>query len=140
MTIADVFETSNHRTNIAHFKAIVNLALVNGDIKPEEDLLLERFAKKLDISPEEYKQILQEHEEFPCIAVNSCEERLKHLYNLFRIIYSDHLIEDGEKDLILKYAIGLGVPLNKVEKIIEKSIQIFSGNIKFTDYYTLVNR
>lgn len=140
MTIADVFETSSHRMNIAHFKTIVNLALINGEIQPEEDKMLHKFAKKLDITPEEYKRILQEHDQFPCIAVNSCEERLKHLYNLFRIIYTDHKIEVTEKALIQRYAVGLGIPVDKVAYVLDKSIKIFEGNIDFRDYYSLVNK
>ena len=140
MTIADAFETSRHRNNMAHFTTIVNLATIDGAINSDEEKILKGFAKKLDIDPEEYKSILKHPEQYPIMPINSCEERLKNIYDLFKIIYADHDIDAPEKFLIVKYAIGLGVPLNKAESIIERSIQIFEGNLNFDDYHYLVSK
>ena len=140
MTIADAFETSSHRNNMAHFTAIVNLATIDGAINTEEEKILKRFADKLDIVPEEYASILKHPEKYPIMPINSCEERLKHLYDLFKMIYADHDIDAPEKRLIVKYAIGLGVPLNNAEGTIERSIEIFEGNLNFEDYHYLVSK
>lgn len=139
MTIADIYETSSHRTNIAHFTAIVNLAAVDGEINKEEEQVLIRLARKLDITPEEYKKILKDHDEFPCIAINSYEERLKHIYELFQLIYADHHIDEPERDLVVKYVIALGVPVDQAEEIINKSVKIFEGNISFEQYHYLLS-
>ena len=139
MTIADVFETSEHRENIAHFTSIVNLATVDGAINEKELSILKRFAKKLDISAEEYTAIIKNPDKQPFIAIASSEERLNHIYDLFKMIYADHAIDTLEKDLMVKYAIGLGVPVNRATAIIERSIQIFEGEIDFEDYKYLLN-
>lgn len=140
MTIADAFETSRHRNNMAHFTAIVKLATIDGAINSEEEKIIRGFANKLEIDPEEYKNILKHPENYPIMPINSREERLKHLYDLFKMIYADHEIDAPEKKLIVKYAIGLGVPLNKAEAIIERSIKIFEGRLNFDSYQYLMNK
>ncbi len=46
MSIVDRFETSEHRNNIAHFAAIVNVAIVDGEINANEVTILKKFADK----------------------------------------------------------------------------------------------
>ena len=140
MTIADVFETSKHRENSAHFTAIVNVAAVDGNINEKELIALQGFAKKLDISADEYSRILKHPDKQPCIAINSCEERLQHMYDFFKMVYADDAIEAPEKELVVKYAIGLGVPTKKAQSIVERSIKIFSGHFKFEEYKYLLNK
>ncbi|MDJ0646214.1 MAG: TerB family tellurite resistance protein [Flavobacteriaceae bacterium] len=139
MTIADIYETSRHRVNIAHFTAIVHLAAIDGEINQAEERVLIRFARKLDITPKEYKEILKNHDEFPCIAINSYEERLKHIFDLFQLIYADQAIDEPERALVVKYVIALGVPVDRAEEIVKKSINIFEGNISFTQYQYLLD-
>ena len=140
MTIADAFETSRHRNNMAHFSTIVNLATIDGAINSEEEKILIGFANKLDINPEEYANILKHPDQYPIMPINSCEERLKNIYDLFKMIYADHDIDTPEKKLIVKYAIGLGVPLDNAEAVIERSIEIFEGKFNFDDYHYLMKK
>lgn len=139
MSIADVFETSWHRANRAHFTAIVHLATVDGEINKEEERLLISFARKLDITPEEYKEILKNNEEFPCIAINSYEERLKHVFDLFQLIYADHTIDASERAMVVKYVIALGVPVEQADLIVDNSIKIFEGEVSFEQYRYLLD-
>jgi len=140
MTIADVFETSRHRENIAHFTAIVNIAAIDGAINTDELTILQNFAKKLDISKEEYQSIIKNPDTQPFIAIASSEERLSHIYDLFRMIYADHAIDSLEKNLIVKYAIGLGVPIKEAQGIIDRSIDIFDGRLDFDEYLHLLKK
>ena len=140
MSIADRFETSEHRKNIAHFAAIVNVAIIDGTLNANEITILKKFANKLDISPVEYKAILYQPEKYPLIPENSSLKRLELIYDLFKIIYADHDIEDAERKLILKYAIGLGCSNEKAQDVIKKSIKIFSGKLDFEDFHYLINK
>jgi uncharacterized tellurite resistance protein B-like protein len=140
MSIIDLLESSKHRNSVAHFAAIVNIAAIDGIINEKEKAVINTFASMLDITEDEYKNILKEPHKYPLIAVNSSKRRMHVLYDLFKIIYSDHDIDEPERKAIIRYAIGLGYPLNKVEEIIEKSINIFSGNIDFDDYKYFINK
>jgi hypothetical protein len=55
MAISDLYGSGEHLRNLGHFAAIVSLATVNGELNKHEQAMLERFARKLDISEEEYK-------------------------------------------------------------------------------------
>lgn len=134
MAIVDLYFHSEHRRNLAHFASLASLAAVNGKINSTEKGLLDRFARKLDITSEEYSEVMKKTNKYPITPSNSLEERLERLYDLFRLIYVDHIVDDEEMALLKKYAIGLGFPVKKANRIIEKSVAIFSGRFNFEDY------
>ncbi|MGY5849157.1 TerB family tellurite resistance protein [Salegentibacter sp. F14] len=140
MSISDLFGSGEHLRNINHFACIVNLASVDGEINEQEEVLLKRFAGKLDITESEYKSVVRNPEEFPVNSYNSVEQRLERLHDLFKIIFADSHIDREEEELIKRYAIGLGFSGKASETIIKRSIQIFSGQINFEDYRLLLDR
>jgi uncharacterized tellurite resistance protein B-like protein len=140
MSFSDLFGSGEHLRNLSHFASIVNLAAVDGDINEQEEALLKRFARKLDINEEEYAKILDNPMAFPLSGYNSIERRLERLHDLFRIIFADHEIDDEEMELIKKYAIGLGFSSQASEGIIKRSVQIFSGQLSFDDYRYLLEK
>ncbi|MCM4167611.1 Co-chaperone protein DjlA [Arenibacter antarcticus] len=138
MSFVDLYSSGTHRRNLAHFAAIATLAAIDGEVNEEERELLDRFANKLDITEEEYKEVMSEENKYPINPPTNSEERLERLYDLFRIIFADHYIEEQERSLITKYAIGLGYKSEAADIIIQKSIDIFSGRIAFDDYLYLL--
>ncbi|MCF4100344.1 TerB family tellurite resistance protein [Gillisia sp. M10.2A] len=141
MSFLDLFGSGEHLRNLGHFAAIVNLAAIDGEINEHEEIQLERFARKLDISEEEYSRVLKNPSEFPIQPPNGNEKRLERLHDLFKIIFSDHEIDEEEVYLLKKYAIGLGFSTSTSDEIIKRSIQIFSGQISFEEYkYLLDNK
>ncbi|HLT50564.1 MAG TPA: hypothetical protein VKZ93_01330, partial [Arenibacter sp.] len=100
--------------------------------------LLDSFAHKLNITDEEYKEVMKVENKYPINPPISSEERLERLYDLFRMIFADSHIEDQERSLITKYAIGLGYSPQTANTIIQKSIDIFSGKISYEDYLYLL--
>ncbi|TLF45323.1 tellurite resistance TerB family protein [Maribacter aurantiacus] len=140
MAIADLYTSGEHRRNLAHFAALATLASVDGEVSTEEKLLLDRFATKLDITQSEYKEVLKKENKYPIEAPLDSEKRLERLYDLFRIIYSDHEMDPEEKILVKKYAIGLGFNGEKADKVIERSVPIFGGKLDFEDYLYLVKK
>jgi uncharacterized tellurite resistance protein B-like protein len=140
MSIIDLFESSEHRNNVAHFAAIVTIALSDGEINEKEETCLLRFANKLDISDKEYAYIIKNPGKHPIHPPNTREERLERIYDLFKIIYADHYIDAAEENLIRKYAIGLGCTPDKAKVVIQKSIQIFGGGLAFEDYQQLLDK
>ncbi|WP_405399666.1 TerB family tellurite resistance protein [Maribacter sp. Asnod2-G09] len=138
MSFADLYSSGEHRRNLAHFAALATLASIDGEISTEEKKLLDRFATKLDITESEYLEVFKKENKYPIDSTPDSEKRLERLYDLFRIVYSDHEIDDEERLLIKKYAIGLGFTGEKADAIIERSIAIFGGRIDFDDYLYLV--
>ncbi|MFT5750654.1 MAG: putative tellurite resistance protein B-like protein [Flavobacteriales bacterium] len=140
MSFVDLYESGEHRNQLAHFAAIVNLAAADGDINDNENKLIERFARKLDITESELKDVMKSPSNYPINPPTSASIRLERLYDLFKIIYADHNIDTPELKLINRYATGLGFSEDKADEIIAKSIIIFGGKIDFEDYEYLVSK
>lgn len=140
MSFTDLFDSGLHRRNLSHFASIANIATVDGALNEEEEKLLRRFAVKLDISETEYKEVLKDPTKYPINPPNESEKRLERLHDLFRMIFVDHSIDDHERFLIERYAIGLGFNADKSKKIISRSIEIFQGGIDFDDYLYLLDK
>ncbi|HKL36192.1 MAG TPA: hypothetical protein VJ899_07865 [Salegentibacter sp.] len=140
MSFSDLFGSGEHLRNLNHFACIVNMASVDGEINEQEKILLKRFAHKMDITESEYKTVVKNPEEFPVSSCNSVEKRLERLHDLFKIIFADSQIDHEEETLIKRYAIGLGFSNENAEKIIKRSIQIFSGQLNFEDYQYLLDK
>lgn len=140
MSILDLYQSSEHRNNLAHFSAIVNLALVDGEINPEEESKVERFAHKLDISEKEYQEIIQSPKKYPLRTIVSSSDRMERMFDFFKIIFADHIIDEPELEMINRYAIGLGYSSEKAKELIKRSIKIFNGEIDFEDFEYLIKK
>ena len=140
MSFNDLFDSGKHKKNLGHFASIVTLAAADGTIKPEEETLLKRFARRLDVDDSEFQEILKTPSHYPINPPNNKHERLERLYDLFKIVFIDHTIDETEDKLISKYAIGLGFESNEADRIIEKSKEIFGGKIAYDDYEYLLNK
>jgi len=140
MSFSDLFGSGEHLRNLSHFASIVNLAAIDGEINEREEKLLQRFARKLDINETEYAKVIENPKSFPLTGSNSVERRLERLHDLFKIIFADNEIDEEETELIKRYAIGLGFSSQASEGIIERSIQIFSGQLNFDDYRYLLEK
>lgn len=140
MSISGIYSSGKHSRNLGHFASIVKMATADGKLGSEEEKLLHRFAKKLNISETEYDAVLSNPSEYPMIPPNAAERRLERLHDLFQIVFADNTIDENERQLIERYAIGLGYTEAQAHQLIERSVEIYSGGLSFDDYRYLVNR
>ncbi len=140
MSFTDLFESGEHKRNLGHFASIANMASVDGALNSKEEELLKRFARKLDIDEDEYADVLKNPTKYPMNPPNSAEKRLERMHDLFEMIFADHHIDDDERFLIEKYAIGLGYSTELAQKLIKRSIDIYDGGLDLEDYRYLLNR
>ena len=130
MSIFEAYESGKHESKVSHFAAIVKLAIIDGPINPEEETVLKRLAFKLDVSEEEVKPILKNPGKYHLMPPYSLEARIERLHDLCKIIYADHEIDEEERNLIFKYAIGLGFTTDRANKEIEKCMRVFGGDME----------
>jgi len=140
MSFTDLFESGEHSRNLGHFASIANMASTDGEINAEEEKMLRRFARKLDIDESEYEEVLKNPEKYPINPPNTSDRRLERMHDLFEMIFADHAIDDHERFLIEKYAIGLGYSAELAQKLIKRSIDIYQGGLDLEDYRYLLNR
>jgi len=140
MSFTDLFESGEHSRNLGHFASIVSVAAVNGALVEQEEKLLKRFARKLNILESEYIEVLKNPTKYPINPPNDADRRLERIHDLFEMIFADNQIDDEEHTLIQKYAIGLGYTEPLAKKLIKRSIEIYKGGLDMEDYRYLLNR
>lgn len=136
----EIFGGGNHKRKLGHFSALVKAVHVDGEMSPEEEFLLLRFARKLDINELEYNEIIKNPQKYNVYPTNSHEIRLKQLHDMLQIIFVDHAIDDEEERFLNRYALVIGFPETEAARIIKRSIEIFSNRLDFYDYEYLLNR
>lgn len=139
MSNEDLFENIRNSTKQNHFANLVNIASIDGEIKPSEQKLLKRFAKKFDVSDEGVEKILENPSSFPVHAINSKSQRLEFLFDLLKIVYADHVMDKSEELLIIKYAVGLGYSDDQAASMIQKSKRLFENRFSFDFFKHYIN-
>lgn len=140
MSFKDLFKKGEHSRNLSHFASIANMAAVDGSLNPEEEKLLKRFARKLNITEEAYAEVVKSPSGFPMNPPNSADERLERMHDLFEMIFADNEIDEEERSLVERYAIGLGYTEGLAQKLIKRSIDIYQGGLDLEDYRYLLNK
>ena len=140
MSFTDLFESGEHKRNLGHFASIASIACVDGTLGEEEEKMLRRFARKLNIDVVEYEEVLKNPSKYPINPPNDADRRLERMHDLFEMIFADHEIDAEEHALIEKYAIGLGYTEELATKLIKRSIEIYKGGLDMEDYRYLLNK
>lgn len=124
MSISDLYSSGKHKQEIGHFSNIVKMAKANGKISEEEEALLIKSAKKLHITTEEFKIILENPDKFPINPPVNYEERIERLFFLTKMIVADGEVNELQVILLRKVAIGLNFPVDTVDKLCNEAIQL----------------
>ena len=140
MSFTSLFESGERSRNVSHFAAILRMALVDGEFSDQEKQLLSRFARKLDITDEQFKDIMKHPSNYPLNPPNNADDRLDRMLDLFKMIFADNEMDDDEHRLVERYAIALGYTEKLAEKLIRRSVEIFQGGLDLEDYRYLLNK
>lgn len=140
MSFKELFQSGKQVNKVEHFRALVGLAQVDGQVNPEEEKVLKRLAQKLDLDQEDYLEILKQKGITFEAHSYKLKQRLEYLYDLFKVVYADHYLNEAEQRLLNKYAVQLGFSEESAKEVVEKSIRIFGGEIDFEDYHLLLSR
>ncbi|UZO81953.1 TerB family tellurite resistance protein [Aquimarina sp. ERC-38] len=129
MSISDLFDSGFQKRNQDHFAAIVRVAMSDGVITDEEKAFLDRLANNLDISANDYQEILQDYNSHPINPPSNYENRLERLYDLTRMVYADH-IRDAEQVILLeKLGVGLGFKSDNVKYVVDKALNLVDQGV-----------
>lgn len=121
MAISDLYTSGAHKRNLSHFANIVKLAVADEVIVEEEQLLIDRLKRRLEITDKEYKSILENPNAYPINPPVSLDARIERLYNLSTMIVADHSIDDNQVKILDRIVIGLGFSSELLPEIVETS-------------------
>ncbi|TRW22380.1 TerB family tellurite resistance protein [Flavobacterium zepuense] len=129
MSISDLFDSGFKDRNKGHFASIVRVAMENGHLSEEERLFLDVLAKRLEISGQEYKEILANPKAYPINPPYLHVQRLERLYDLSRMVYADHVLGPKQKEILTRFALALGFTPGNVQYIVDKSLSLLVMNV-----------
>jgi len=129
MSISDLFSSEFNQRNRGNFSAIVRVAYADGNISDQEKKFLDKLALDLEISKEEYDEILEDPSKYPINAPYLYIERLEALYNLSRIVHRDHQLGDKQEHLLIKFALALGFTPSNVNYIVNKALALVDRKV-----------
>jgi len=124
MSISDLFDSEFKSRNKGHFSAIVRVAIADGDLSIEEKTFLDKLAVKLEISKEEYEEILENPMKYPINAPSLYIHRLERLYDLSRMVYADNILGPKQKEILEKFVLALGFTPGNANLIVEKALSL----------------
>ena len=143
MSISDLFDSGFQKRNQDHFAAIVRVAMSDGVITDEERAFLDRLARKLEISENNYKEILKDYNTHPINPPVNYDNRLERLYDLARMVYADHIKGEDQVILLEKLSIGLGFKSENAKYIVDKALDLVDQGVDgdtFADEIKNMNR
>lgn len=129
MSISDLFDSGFKNRNKGHFSAIVRVALSDGDITVEEKEFIDKLAKNLEISQDEYEEIMENPMKYPINPPYLYIHRLERLYDLARMVYADHVLGPKQKEILIKFALALGFTPGNVVYIVDKALSLLVLNV-----------
>jgi uncharacterized tellurite resistance protein B-like protein len=129
MPFSDLFNSENIQKNRGHFSAIVRVAHADGNITEQEQNFLDKLAVALQISKEEYEEILKDPSKHEINAPYLYVERLEALYKLAKIVHRDHQLGDLQEHLLVKFALALGFTPGNVNYIVDKALKLVDLNV-----------
>ena len=129
MSFSDLFDSEFKTRNKGHFSAIVRVALADGIMHPEEKSFLDKLASKLEITEEEYEEILENPLKYPINPPYLYSQRLERLYDLARMVHVDHQLGDQQDVLLKKFGLALGFTPGNVDYIVDKAMKLIDQKV-----------
>ena len=63
-------------------------------------------------------------DQYPINPPANEERRLERLYDLTRMVYADHIADEGEIQLLNRLVIGLGFPTEEADTLAQKALAL----------------
>ncbi|WP_420570826.1 TerB family tellurite resistance protein [Kordia sp.] len=134
MSISDLYSSGFRKRNQDHFAAIVRVAMSDDVISEEEKAFLDRMARNLDVSEDDYKEILKDYKSHPINPPIMYNERLERLYDLSRMVYADHELGPKQTVILERLGIGLGFSPENVAYVVHKALMLVSKGVDVDDF------
>lgn len=140
MSFADLFNSEFKSRNQGHFSAIVRVAMNDGSISDSEKKFLDRLANNLDISADEYAEILENPMKYPVNPPYLHSQRLERLYDLARMVHLEESLGDKQQKLLSRFSLALGFTPGNLSYIVAKALSLVDKKVDADTFmYEMLN-
>lgn len=116
MSIGHLFESGEQARQKGHFLNLVMLARVDGVISRQENILLDRVARRLSLTEEQVKEIMDHPEDYPMIPPVTREERYERFIQLIQLLVADGQSDKEEEAMVKRFGVELGFTPQRIEE------------------------
>ncbi|MFA7445634.1 MAG: TerB family tellurite resistance protein [Flavobacteriaceae bacterium] len=128
-SFSELFDSGFKVRNKGHFSAIVRVALSDGDVTEKEREFLEKLARQLEISEEDYKEIMADPAKYPINPPYLYIQRLERLYDLGRMVRLDNQLGEKQPEVLTRFALALGFTPSNVNYIVDKALVLIDKKV-----------
>jgi len=129
MPFSELFDNEFKQRNRGHFSAIVRVAFADGKINDEEQAFLDKLASRLEISEDEYKEILKDPWQHAINPPYLYAQRLERLYDLARMVHVDHHLGDQQEIMLRRMGLALGFTPGNIDHIVRKALSLVDKKV-----------
>lgn len=129
MAFSELFDNEFKKRNQGHFSAIVRVAFADGKINADEQAFLDKLASRLEISEEEYNDILEDPSKHPINPPYLYAQRLERLYDLARMVHVDHHLGDQQEVMLTRMGLALGFTPGNIDYIVAKALSLVDKKV-----------
>lgn len=124
MSIAELFDNDFKLKMKGRFAAVACVLYADGKFDSDEKEFLDKLAKKLELSTEEYKEILNNPLKYELDPPYLLSERLESLYAISRVVHYDNQSREKQETLLRKFAVALGFSTTHVDHLVDKVLAL----------------
>lgn len=117
-SLAQLFETGEQSSQKGHFRNLVLLARIDGDLTESENKFLNKIAQQIGLTDEQITEIKKNPTDFPPIPPMDREERYSRLINLIQVVLDDQIIDKNEAAALKSLALSLGFKEERITELI----------------------
>lgn len=143
MSTSDLYSSNPKKSNLSDFAKIVQLAFADEKLTGSENKLLKKLANSINLSDDQYKEVLKNYDKFDIVPANSYDERIERLYKLTQMIFADDEVTGSEMVVLRRVAIGLGFSATNAEKVCDEAVHLVLNENdldEFTEAIKAVNK
>lgn len=128
-SFSELFDSGFKVRNKGHFSAIVRVALSDGNVTDKEREFLEKLARQLEITDEEFKEIMADPTKYPINPPYLYINRLERLYDLGRMVRLDNNLGEKQPEVLSRFALALGFTPSNVNYIVDKALKLIDQKV-----------
>lgn len=128
--------SKNTKEVLSHFKNLVLLAIADGEISEIENEVLEKTRERYQIDEDIQNQILNKTDNISYTSPKNKKEKFINLFELIDMICADNIIDDREKALAKKLAVGLGFKKELLSRLIDYIVRYRLNGLTSHEIYT----
>lgn len=130
MGLFDIFDSKEKKKRLSHMFNLLAVACADGVLEQAEIDLILQIGKRMDVSYDELKRVIERPGSVKFTAPETNEERIALLYDMVLVMMVNGDIEEGEVLYCKNIAQKLGLSHKVIDVIVNKVIELVKQGVE----------